>query len=112
MGAQLDDDAPRYVSTGQLPAPNEVRTAVTEAYERYRSDDRGELSQVYPALARVREDLFGISVVGTNGAEHGEGDADVEFALMSVAKPFAFALVCEGLGPEEARRSLGVNATG
>jgi glutaminase len=31
---------------------------------------------------------------------------------MSVAKPFVFALICEALGPEEARRKLGVNATG
>jgi glutaminase len=31
---------------------------------------------------------------------------------MSVSKPFVFALVCERLGAAEARRRLGVNATG
>ena len=31
---------------------------------------------------------------------------------MSVAKPFVFALVCESLGPDEARRLLGANSTG
>jgi glutaminase len=31
---------------------------------------------------------------------------------MSVSKPFVFALVCESLGSEEARRRLGVNSTG
>ncbi len=31
---------------------------------------------------------------------------------MSVAKPFVFALVCQLIGPEEARAKLGVNATG
>jgi glutaminase len=31
---------------------------------------------------------------------------------MSVAKPFVFALICQALGPEEARRRVGVNATG
>lgn len=31
---------------------------------------------------------------------------------MSVAKPFVFALVCAALGPEQARKKLGVNATG
>jgi Glutaminase len=31
---------------------------------------------------------------------------------MSVAKPFVFALVCQALGPEEARDRLGANATG
>jgi glutaminase len=40
------------------------------------------------------------------------GDADHGFAIMSVAKPFVFALVCQALGPEEARDRLGANATG
>jgi glutaminase len=31
---------------------------------------------------------------------------------MSVSKPFVFALVCETIGPEEARDKLGANATG
>jgi glutaminase len=31
---------------------------------------------------------------------------------MSVSKPFVFALVCELLGPQEARERLGVNSTG
>ena len=31
---------------------------------------------------------------------------------MSVAKPFVFALVCAALGPEQARKKIGVNATG
>ena len=31
---------------------------------------------------------------------------------MSVSKPFVFALVCETIGPEEARERLGANATG
>ena len=40
------------------------------------------------------------------------GDAEVEFTIMSVAKPFVFALVCHVLGPEEVRERVGVNATG
>jgi glutaminase len=43
---------------------------------------------------------------------YGVGDADVEFTIMSVAKPFVFALVCATLGPDEMRRRIGVNATG
>jgi glutaminase len=31
---------------------------------------------------------------------------------MSVSKPFVFALVCQAVGPEEARERIGVNATG
>jgi glutaminase len=101
-----------YVSTGHLPLPERVRTLVTEAYERFKSNDEGENSQVYPALATVPRHLFGICMVGTSGAVYSVGDAEHEFSIMSVSKPFLFALVCQALGADEARAKLGVNATG
>ena len=101
-----------YVSTGELPPPERVRALVDEAYERYRANDEGENSAVYPALQRAARELFGLCVVGTSGRVYAAGDADVGFAIMSVSKPFVFALVCEALGAEEARDRLGVNATG
>ena len=101
-----------YVSTGRLPSAEQARALVNEAYDRYRSVTDGQNSTVYPALARVPGELFGICVVGTNGNVYAVGDAEHEFTIMSVSKPFVFALVCEALGPEETRRKLGVNATG
>ena len=102
----------RYISTGRLPTADAVREIVAEAHERFRHVPDGELSRVYPALATADPAHFGVCVVGTGGAVHAAGDVDVPFALMSVAKPFVFALVLEALGPEEARARIGVNATG
>ena len=85
---------------------------MTAAHERFAAIDEGRPSQVYPALARASPDLFGICVVGARGGVYGVGEADVEFTIMSVAKPFVFALVCATFGPEEVRRRVGVNATG
>ena len=59
-----------------------------------------------------RAELFGICVVGTSGRLYEAGDTEYKFSIMSVAKPFVFALVCETVGPEEARARLGANATG
>ena len=101
-----------YVSTGHLPPPELVRALVDEAYQRFKSVPEGKNSDVYPALARVPSELFGICVVGTGGNVYAVGDAEHEFSIMSVSKPFVFALVCQAIGPEEARRKLGVNATG
>jgi glutaminase len=101
-----------YVSTGQLPSPDLVRALVAEAHERYKSNADGQNSQVYPALARVPSDLFGVCVVGTSGNVYAVGDSDHEFTIMSVSKPFVFALVAEVLGTEEVREKVGVNATG
>jgi glutaminase len=104
--------APAYVSTGRLPTPEQVRALVAEAYARYKSTGEGANSQVYPALARVPSALFGICVVGTSGNVYAAGDADYEFTIMSVSKPFVFALVCQEVGVEEVRQRIGVNATG
>jgi glutaminase len=101
-----------YISTGHLPPDDLVRALVAEAHERFKSDTEGGNSQVYPALARVPSELFGICVVGTNGNVYAVGDADYEFTIMSVSKPFIFALVAQQLGVEEVRQKIGVNATG
>ena len=101
-----------FVSTGRLPDEDRVRALVSEAHERFSANDEGECSDVYLALARVPRELFGICVVAVDGRVAAAGDAEIEFALMSVAKPFVFALVCESLGADEARRKIGVNATG
>ena len=107
----MEPDA-AFVSTGSLPAPDDVSGAVGEAYERFRGTTEGRVSQVYPALARVDPSGFGVCLVGTSGRTYAAGDVDVEFTIMSVAKPFVFALVCSTLGPDEARARVGVDATG
>ena len=89
-----------------------VQALVSEAQRRFKSNTDGQNSQVYPALARIPSDLFGVCVVGTSGRVHAAGETDYEFSIMSVSKPFVFALVCETIGPEEARAKLGANATG
>jgi glutaminase len=101
-----------YISTGQLPPREFVQQQVDEAYWRFKSNSDGENAQVYPALARAPRESFGIAVVDTSGNVYAAGDADQEFTIMSVSKPFVFALVCEVLGPEVMREKIGVNATG
>jgi len=101
-----------YVSTGHLPSPQQAQDAVDEAYRMYRAEASGEVSRRYPALAEVSGHLFGICVVGVTGSSYGAGDTRHEFTIMSVAKPFVFALVCELLGAEPVRQKVGVNATG
>jgi glutaminase len=101
-----------YVSTGHLPPAEEIVRLVDEVHVRYKSNTDGKNSQVYPALAQVPSALFGICVVGTNGEVYAVGDAEHEFSIMSVSKPFVFALVCQAIGAEQARQKLGANATG
>jgi glutaminase len=101
-----------HVSTGRLPAPEQVQAWVDEAHARFAAEATGEVSRVYPALAEMPADLFGVCVVSTRGRAFDAGDADREFTIMSVSKPFVFALACERHGPAALRDRVGVNGTG
>jgi len=109
---KVDTSQAPYVSTGHLPSPDQVQALVTEAYDRFNSDTEGANSNVYPALERVPRNLFGVCVVSTSGRIYSAGDSEYEFTIMSVSKPFIFALVCQSLGARNVREKLGVNSTG
>lgn len=85
----------RHVSTGLLPAQRTTQARVDEAYALFRDVADGTVSRVYPALSAADPGHFGLSLVATSGAVASAGDAQVPFAIMSVAKPFVFALACE-----------------
>lgn len=109
---QQDASTDNYVSTGTLPPSERVARLVAEAHKRFRSNTEGRNSNVYPALEEVPSDLFGICTVGTSGNVFTAGDTDYEFSIMSVSKPFVFALVCQAVGADQAREKLGANSTG
>lgn len=101
-----------FVSTGELPTPEDVAALVNEAHARFADVGEGQVSQVYPALARMPADLFGICIVSAAGRVFEAGDADHPFSIMSVSKPFVFALVCQEFGWDEVRARIGANSTG
>jgi glutaminase len=107
-----DTDDPSLVLTGHLPSAERVQRLVEAAYERFKSNDAGRNAEHYPALAAVPRDLFGVCVAGIDGTLNAAGDTEYPFTIMSVAKPFVFALICQALGAEEARAKLGANSTG
>ncbi len=101
-----------FISTGDLPPADAIGRALDAVHDEVLPIAEGVNSPVYPMLAAADSAQFGLSLVGVDGTVHDRGDAGVEFALMSVAKPFTFALVSAALGPQRARAELGVNATG
>ena len=110
--ALLAERSKPFISTGHLPDPERVMALLTDAHERFASNTEGANSGVYPALARVPPRLFGICLAANNGAVFEVGDIGVEFSIMSVSKPFVFALICQEIGAARARDHLGANATG
>lgn len=98
-GRSIAHDLP-FISTGHLPSPERIKDVIDEAYERFASDTAGQNSTVYPALQNVSRDLFGICVVRTDGFIYSVGDAEYDFTIMSVSKPFLFALICDLMAPK------------
>jgi len=101
-----------FVSTGSLPAGGYIDDLLHRAHAEFAGVRDGSVSTVYPALSIADPQLFGIGLTGSDGTVHTVGDARVRFSMMSVSKPFVFALVADALGPDEVRRLVGVNATG
>ena len=101
-----------YVSTGSLPSREEMIAVVEMAHARFASEAGGKIADYIPALAQADPAHFGICIANTRGESLAVGDADHLFSIQSISKPFVFALVCDALGPDEAERLLGVDATG
>lgn len=101
-----------FVSTGHLPPDPRVDVLLRAAHRELAEVGDGQLSDVYPVLAQADPDCFGSALVTTTGILHECGASRAAFTLMSVSKPFVFALVCAERGVEETRRLIGVNATG
>lgn len=113
MNVHADSDAELLpISTGRLPSSDMVQALVEMAYARFKPNLEGEQADYYPALAQVPADLFGICIAGVDGSLYSAGEAQFPFTIMSVSKPFVFALVCQAHGAEQARQKLGVNSTG
>lgn len=103
-----------YKTQGSMTTaePSDVRLALEEAHSLFVADDGGEVSDLYPPLASADPNTFGLAFVDVDGRGVEAGDSNVSFVLMSVAKPFTFALACDEVGIDEAARRIGVNATG
>ena len=118
MDVDLDDidldvsAVPYSVSTGAPPDSDLVDEAIQDAFDRSVDTDDGKVADYIPILAKVKPELFGISVVEVDGSKHGVGDVDHPFTIQSISKAFVWALACEQLGPEKLLEVIGVNNTG
>jgi glutaminase len=108
----IDETTKPLLHSTELPSSELVKALVAEARDRYQFVAEGEVADYIPALAKVSRELFGVCLVGVNGAVYAAGDTDYEFSIQSVSKPFVFALICQAIGEDEARDKLGVNSTG
>jgi glutaminase len=84
-----------------------------EAHALFADDTEGANADYIPELARVPSELFGLALVTVDGQVFIAGDADYDFTIQSVSKPFTAALVLqEHDDPEILVEKVGVEPTG
>lgn len=72
----------------------------------------GALAHYIPELASVDPDGFGLALSSSDGYVYRSGDADVEFTVQSVSKPFTYALALQQIGAAAVDARIGVEPTG
>jgi glutaminase len=83
---------------------------VDEVMASLRANNDGELYT--GAVEGVDPDHLAIAVALVDGRTISRGDSDVQFPLMSVSKPFTYALALEQRGVDFMLETIGVSATG
>jgi glutaminase len=94
------------------PRQQQLRTAVDEAYAKFKADTKGKNADYIPYLAQVDSNLFAISVVTTNGQIYSVGDIEYAFSIQSISKVYSLALAMEELGANEVLSRIGSEPTG
>jgi glutaminase len=91
-------------------AVESLQRDVDEIMKALRTNHDGK---VYAAAVEgVDPDDLAIAVALVDGHSFVTGDADVRFPLMSVSKPFTYALALEQRGADYMLKTIGVSATG
>lgn len=89
-----------------------IHAMLSEVLDEVRGLDAGHLAEYIPELAAANPDLLAMAVVGPHGRLTALGDAEAEFTIQSMSKPFVFALALEARGREEVLRFVGVEPSG
>ncbi len=105
-------------AASQTPAPGPtareklLKTAVDEAYAKYKGDTKGKNADYIPYLGKVDSNLFGISVITTDGYVYSVGDITYSFSIQSISKVFSLALAMNELGADSVFAKIGSEPTG
>jgi glutaminase len=94
------------------PRREVVASVVQEAYNKFRTDNRGKNADYIPYLAKVDSKLFGIAIVTTGNEVLTKGDVNYSFSIQSISKVYTLALAMESLGPDKVFEKIGSEPTG
>jgi len=99
-------------SSPVAPRREVVAAVVQEAYDKFKSENRGKNADYIPYLAQVDPKLFGIAIVTTDNQVVTKGDVTYSFSIQSISKVFTQAMAMEALGADKVFERVGSEPTG
>lgn len=91
---------------------DQLKQAINEAYEEFKSNTGGKNADYIPYLANVDKNLFGISLCLLNGETINIGDTNYRFGIESVSKVHTAILALRQYGADKLLEMIGADATG
>lgn len=92
-----------------LPSVTEHLQAILDSV---RGQDSGEPADYIDVLKNADPDKLALAMCTTDGHLYAVGDADYEFSIQSISKPFVYALALDMYGPDEVHQHVGVEPSG
>lgn len=83
-----------------------------ELVDGLRDDRKGEVADCIPVLAAADPERLAVALTTTEGRTYAAGDADVEFSIQSMSKPFAYAAALADRGEPAVSAKVGVEPSG
>lgn len=99
---------------GELVIPDfkNFTEKIDKIYDQVHANIQGELASYIPPLAQVNPDQFGVAIVTTDGQIYQKGQANTDFSIQSMCKPFNYCIAIEELGIEEVHKHVGQEPSG
>jgi glutaminase len=89
-----------------------VEDYLTELHRRATEVTGGTPADYIPELGKVDPSLLGIAIATVDGQIYAVGDADVDFTIQSVSKPFLYGYALQRYGRLRVLEQVGVEPTG
>jgi glutaminase len=100
------------VVTDPSLTPENIQKVLDEAYAKFKDVKEGNNADYIKELAKVDPNIYGITIVTTDGKVYTKGDLTSAVSIQSISKVFTLARVIEEQGPKVIMDKIGVDATG
>lgn len=98
--------------SAEVLSKENIEAVLKEAYAKFKDVKEGKNADYIKELANVDPNIFGISLVTTDGKVYTVGDNASMVSIQSISKAFVMAQVIEEQGHQAIQDKIGVDATG